>query len=126
MSDMEQLVADFVFKMGLAVPLAILLAVRAGQMFHQMNGLNMETKVTDLAIDVVKEKIVDQLEILLRVYRETTVDVNLPAAVNLQEVAERVLFSVDNIHWLNQIYISIVNHGTQSEYFLQVIQFLGG
>lgn len=35
---MEDLIADFIGKMGLAVPLAILLAVRAGQMFHQMNS----------------------------------------------------------------------------------------
>lgn len=126
MSDMEKLVADFVLKMGLALPVAIMVAVSAGKMIPTINSINMERKITHLAVDVVKEKIVDQLEILLRVYRDTTVDVNLPAAVNLQEVAERVLFSVDNIHWLNQIYLSIVNHGSQSEYFLQVIKFLGG
>lgn len=33
-----------------------------------MNSLNMETKITDLAIDVVKDKIVNQLENFLRVY----------------------------------------------------------
>lgn len=63
-----------------------------------------------------------------QVYRDTTPtgDGNLPAAVNFQAVAERVLFSVDNIHRLNNIYIDLVNHGTQSEYFLQVLPFLGG
>lgn len=95
---MEELIADFIGKMGLAVPLAILLAVRAGQMFHQMNSLNMETRVTDLAIDVVKEKIVDQLKILYRVYRDTTEDVNLPTGVNLQEVSERLFFRFLPIH----------------------------
>ncbi|KAJ6288072.1 hypothetical protein OIU78_014724 [Salix suchowensis] len=98
---MDQLIADFVSRMGLALPVAILVAVRAGRMIHQMNSQNMETKVTDLTINVVKEKIVDQLSKELRVYRETTEDVNLPTGVNLQE-------------------------GTQSEYFVQVIQFLGG
>jgi len=125
---MDQLVADFIFKLGLALPVAILLAVSAGRMIHQMNSWNMETKITNLAVDVVKEKIVDQLEIVFTVYKDTTPtgDGNLPTAVNFQEVAERVLWSVDNIHWLNQIYMDLVNHGTQSEYFLQVIQFLGG
>lgn len=51
---MDQLVADFLSWMGLALPVAILVAVRAGQMIHQMNSLNMEPKITDLAIDVVK------------------------------------------------------------------------
>ena len=65
----------------------------------------METTVTKVAVDVVKEKVVDQLYIVYIVYRDTspTGDGNLPAAVNFQAVAERVLFSVDNIHWLNQI-----------------------
>jgi len=128
MYSMDQLVADFIFKLGLALPVAILLAVSAGRMIHQMNSWNMETKITNLAVDVVKEKIVDQLEIVFTVYKDTTPtgDGNLPTAVNFQEVAERVLWSVDNIHWLNHIYMDLVNHGTQSEYFLQVIQFLGG
>ena len=89
---MDQLVADFVSRMGLALPVAILVAVRAGRMIHQMNSQNMETKVTDLTINVVKEKIVDQLSKELRVYRETTEDVNLPTGVNLQEVSARLFF----------------------------------
>jgi len=125
---MDQLVADFVFQMGLALPVAIMVAVSAGRMIHQVNSRNMETEITNLAIDVLKEKIVEKLKIVFRVYKDTTPtgDGNLPTAVNFQEVAERVLFSVDNIHWLNQMYVDLANHGTQSEYFLQVIQFLGG
>ncbi|KAF9660787.1 hypothetical protein SADUNF_SadunfMtG0011300 (mitochondrion) [Salix dunnii] len=68
-------------------------AVRAGRMIHQMNSQNMETKVTDLTINVVKEKIVDQLSKELRVYRETTEDVNLPTGVNLQESLLLSLFT---------------------------------
>ena len=125
---MDQLVADFVSRMGLALPVAILVAVRAGRMIHQMNSQNMETKVTDLTIDVVKEKIVDQLSILLRVYRETTEDVNLPTGVNLQEVSARLFFGearVNLLHIHNK-YCDLFSQGTQSEYFVQVIQFLGG
>lgn len=124
---MDQLVADFVSRMGLALPVAILVAVRAGRMIHQMNSQNMETKVTDLTIDVVKEKIVDQLERILRVYRETTEDVNLPTGVNLQEVAERLFFSDASIQCLNQIYVDLVNQGTQSPHFAQALDYvLGG
>ncbi|KAI5481978.1 hypothetical protein BDE02_T002300 [Populus trichocarpa] len=122
---MDQLVADFVSRMGLALPVAILVAVRAGRMIHQMNSQNMETKVTDLTIDVVKEKIVDQLSILLRVYRETTEDVNLPTGVNLQEVSALGEARVSLLH-IHNIYCDLLSQGTQSEYFLQVIQFLGG
>lgn len=61
MYSIYQLVADFIFQLGLALPVAILLALRAGRMIHQMNSWNMETKITNLAVDVVKEKIVYQL-----------------------------------------------------------------
>lgn len=122
---MQELIADFIGKMGLAVPLAILLAVRAGQMFHQMNSLNMETQINDLAIDVVKNKIVDQLSILVEVYKDTREDVNLPTGVNLQEISARLFFNNENnIQCLNQIYLDLVNQGTHSPYFAQVLEFL--
>lgn len=37
---------------------------------------------------VLKEKIVSQLEILFRVYRDTTEDVNFPPEVNLQVISQ--------------------------------------
>ena len=128
MYGMDQLVADFVFKMGLALPVAILVAVSAGKIIHSITSLNLDSKITKVAVDVLKETIVNKLEIVYQVYRDTTPtgDGHLPAAVNFQEVAERVLFSVDNIHWLNNVYMDMVNHGTRSESFLQVLQFLGG
>ncbi|KAK7370572.1 hypothetical protein VNO78_35192 [Psophocarpus tetragonolobus] len=121
---MEELIADFIGKMGLAVPLALLLAVRAGQMFHQRNSLNMETRVTDLAIDVVKDKIVDLLSILFRIYRDTTPDLNLPTGVNLQDVSERLFFRDEGVQCLNQIYLDLVNQGTHSPHFAQALEYV--
>lgn len=51
---MDFLICDFISRMGLALHVAILVGVRASRMIHQMN---METKIIDLEIDVVKEKI---------------------------------------------------------------------
>lgn len=123
---LDQLVADFILKMGLALPLAILVAVSAGRI--PLNSINMEKNITEVALEVIKKQIVDRLFIIYKVYRDTTPtgDSDLPAAVNFHEVSERVLFSVDNIHWLNHIYIDLVDHGSRSEYFVQVLQFLGG
>lgn len=121
---MDQLVADVIFKLGLALPLAILVGIGAGKTIQTINSLNMETRITEVAVDVIKGQIIEKLEILLRVYRDTNLDVNLPAAVDLQAVCERVLFSVDSIHRLNHIYVCMINHGTESEPFVQVLQFL--
>ena len=66
---------------------------------------------------------------------DTTVNVNLPTEVNLQEVSEHIFdiavterpfFLEERISSLNSIYCDLISQGTQSEYFLQVIQFLGG
>jgi hypothetical protein len=43
---------------------------------HLLNNQNMDTRVADVTIEALKDKIHEQLEILLRVYRDTTVDVN--------------------------------------------------
>ena len=86
----------------------------------------METKGTGVTIDVVKEKVVNQLEILFRVYRDTTGDVHFPTEVNLQEVSARLFFVDERVSLLHNIYCDLISQGTQSEYFLQVIQFLGG
>lgn len=123
---MEQLVADFVSRMGLALPVAILVAVRAGRIINTMNSINMETKVYEVTIDVVKEKIVTQLSILLKVYKDTTEGVSLPTGVNLQEVAERLFFVEERVSLLNNLYCDLLYQGTQSPYFIQVLEFLLG
>lgn len=48
--------------------------------------------LNELTINTLKERIVSQLEILFRVFRDTAGDVNLPTGVNLQEVAEHLFF----------------------------------
>lgn len=121
---MDNLIADFISRMGLALPVAILVAVRAGQMLHLMDSLNIETRVTDVTINVIKEKIIEQLSIIFRVYRDTTPDgnVNLPAEVNLQELfSEHFFFRDESFQCLNQIYLDLVNQGTQSPHFAQAL-----
>lgn len=52
---MEQLIADFISRMGLALPVTILVAVSAGKVIHTINSLNLETQITNLTVDVIKE-----------------------------------------------------------------------
>lgn len=88
----------------------------------------MEEKVNDLTINVLKEKRVSQLEILFRVYKDTTPDFHFELP-QVQEVAERLFFKDERIHYLNELYMDLVNQGTQSIPFSQalelVLSFLG-
>lgn len=122
---MDILVSDYILSLGLTFTIALIVAFRAGQA-REINSINLEEKVNDLTISALKEKRVSQLEILFRVYKDTTRDVNLPAGVNLQEVAEHLFFSNESIQWLNQIYLDLVNQGTQSPHFAQALLHFGG
>lgn len=54
------------------------------------------------------------------------VDVNLPTGVNLKEVSERLFFIEERVSLLNYIYCDLLSKGTQSEYFVQVLEFILG
>ena len=86
--------------------------------------LNLEEKVDGLARSALQEQTVSQLEILLRVYRDTTEGVNVPTGVNLQEVSARCFFHNESIQGLNAIYLDLVNQGTQSPHFAQALELV--
>jgi hypothetical protein len=123
---MEQILMEYIISLGLSLSIAILVAVRAGRMIHHINAINVETQVTDISKDVLKEQIISKLEILLRVYKDTTEGVHLPAGVNLQEVSTHLFFVDDRVPLLNSIHSDLIAHGTDSAYFVQLIQFLIG
>lgn len=98
------------------------LLARARKNHYRMKPFSNE--IHQLTLDTLREKIVYRLEILFRVSRDTTDgNFDLPP---VQSIAEEILFPTNSIPSLNAIYTSLVENGTQSEYFLQVIQFLGG
>ena len=109
---METILFEYIVSLGLSLSIAILVAVRAGRMIHHINAINV--------------KIIYQLEILYKVYRDTTEGVHLPAGVNLQEVSTHLFFVDERVSLLNSIYCDLIAKGTGSEYFGQVIQFLLG
>ena len=118
---MDFLVSDYIAPhLGISFSIALLVALRAGKIAGEINSLNLEEKVDGLARAALQEKIVSQLDILLRVYRDTTESVTLPE-VNLQEVAARCFFHNESIFWLNDIYVDLVNQGTQSPHFAQAL-----
>ena len=123
---METILFEYIVSLGLSLSIAILVAIRAGRMIHHINAINFETQVTDMSKDVLKEQIIYQLEILYKVYRDTTEGVHLPAGVNLQEVSTHLFFVDGRVNLLRSIYCDLIAKGTRCEYFGQVIQFLLG
>ena len=120
----DLLVSEYIASLGLTLSIALLVAFRAGQA-RNINSINMEDKLNQLTIDALKDKIVSQVEMLVRVYRETTpgLDFELPP---IQPIAQQILFTEESIPYLNSLYTSLIENGTQAESFLQVLQFLVG
>lgn len=85
----------------------------------------MGNKLNQLTIDTLKERIVSKVEMLVRVYKETTpgLDFELPP---IEPIAQQILFTEESIPYLNSLYTSLIENGTQGEYFIQVIQFFLG
>lgn len=121
---MDLLVSEYIASLGLTLSIALLVAFRAGQA-RNTNSINMEEKLNQLTIDALKEKILSKVEMLVRVYRETTpgLDLELPP---IQPIAQQILFTEESIPYLNSLYTSLIENGTQGESFLQVLQFLVG
>ena len=113
--------------------MAIAVAFRAGQMINEINVINLDTQISELAMEVVKEKIADKLGMLLRVHRELypygsnlprTSNLNLPTRSNLQGICQDLLFRNESIQYLNRMYIDLGNQTIQSEYFLQLLNYI--
>lgn len=117
---MDSIVSDYILSLGLTFSIALIVAFRAGQA-REINSINLEEKVNDLTISALKEKRVSQLEIMFRVYKDTTPDFyfELP---QVQEVAERLFFIDERIPYLNELYMDLVNQGTQSIPFSQALE----
>lgn len=122
---MDNLVAEYIVSLSLALPVALIVAFRAGRMLQGLNALNMEGRVTELTVTALKQKIVDQLGILLQVNRDTTASYyELPPQANVHNIAENLFWIGERgeVHSLNQIYVDLVNQGTQSIPFAKVLE----
>ena len=122
---MEQLLLDFISQMGLALPIVILVSIRAGRMLNEIRISEMETTITNLSLEIVKEEIVNRLDILWRVFRDFNGRHDLPEKVNLQEACDRLFFS-SGMQDLNNIYLDLISQGAESEFFVQVFKFIVG
>ena len=119
---MEDFIRDYIVSMGLVLPLAILVAFRAGRL-RGLNTDNMEERLGDLAFDSVKEKICNKLEALFHLYGNSAQDFRLPRGLTIQQVAAHIHLDVEDLAFLQNIYLDLENHGVQSPRFIQALEY---
>lgn len=107
--------------------LALFGAFKAGQALGRNSTLD---SLHDLTLNRVKQKTESRLSMLLNEYKGTNPDFEVPEERNVKDILD-LFVSMDptipeKILGLNKIYLDLVNQGAQSEYFLLLLQFLGG
>lgn len=125
MNDFTHLITQYILSMGLALPLAILVAFRAGR-FRGLNPENMEERLGDLAFDSVKEQISNKLIALFNIYMSMPngQDFRFPGRLTIQQVATQIHNDVEDLAVLQNIYFDLINHGVQSTYFIQAQEYV--
>ena len=118
---MENHIINFILGMNLSLPLAILVAFRAGH-FRGLSEQNMEERLGDLAFDSLKEQICEKMEALFIHWNGANLP--LPGRLTIQQVAAHIHNDVEDMGVLQQIYFYLVNQGMDSEYFLQALEYV--
>ena len=124
-NDFAQLITQYILSMGLVLPLAILVAFRAGRL-RGLNTDNMEERLGDLAFDSVKEQICNKLQGLFNIYMNMNYgqDFRLPGRLTIQQVGAHIHLDVEDLAVLQNVYLDLVNHGIQSPHFMQALEYV--
>ena len=124
-NDLSYLISQYILSMGLALPLAILVAFRAGRL-RGLTADNMEERLGDLAFDSVKEQINNKLTALFNQYMNMPngIDYRFPGRLNIQQVAAHIHNDMEDLEVLQNLYFDLINHGVESAYFMQALNYV--
>lgn len=119
---MDYLISNYILTMGLALPLAILVAFRA----RGLTTENMEERLGDLAFDSVKEMLSTKLQALFNQYMNMPCgqDLRFPGRLTIQEIAAHIHQDVEDLGLIQTIYSNLMDQGIQSPYFAQALEYV--
>lgn len=125
---MDRFFSDNITTLGIALILSISLysAVRAGQVMERKTILK---HFHELNLNIYKLKTQSKLEVLWKDYSETNGNLQLPEELDFKHIVENV-FIIDEslqeqILGLNKIYLDLISHGTDSSYFIDILNTYG-
>lgn len=128
---MDRFVSDNITTLGITLILslsiaAILGTIRAGQVMERNTILK---NLQELDLSKLKQKTQSKLEMLWKNYSETNGNLELPEELDFKHIVENV-FIIDEslqeqILGLNIIYLDLISHGTDSSYFIDILNTYG-
>lgn len=125
---MDLFVSDNITTLGIALILSIAIfgAVRGGQIMERNTILK---HLHELDLEKRKQKTQSKLEALWKDYSDTNGNLQLPEELDFKHIVEN-FFIIDEsleeqILGLNQIYLDLISHGTDSIYFIDILNTYG-
>ena len=127
---MDFLVLNYLVSLGLTLPLAVLIAFRAGKMWSfQLRESNYQEKLFDLTHKTLKEETTAKLQSLLDQHFKISTESHfqLPGKIAIQSITNHLyLKNPGGISTQMGIYQDLTDLGEKSIYFRQALEFCSG
>ena len=111
---------------GLILSIAIFGAFKAGRVFERST---IPERIYEFDLDKLKLKTESKLDMLWKHYCDTNGNMQLPERPRFKDIVEHVFIIDENLKdqilGLNQIYLDLISNGTDSSYFIQVLDTYG-
>jgi hypothetical protein len=111
---------------GLILSIAIFGAFKSGQVFEQSTILE---RLHKLDLEKLKQKTESKLKVLCKRYSDANENFELPEELCFKDIIEHSFIIdepiQDQILGLNQIYLDLISNGTNSFYFMEIINTYG-
>ena len=119
---------DNISTLGIAViiSIAIIGAVRIGQV---MERRTLFKHLHELDLDKLKQKTQSKLEELWLYFSDQNGNLQLPEELDFKHIVENIFIIEESLQeqilGLNKIYLDLISHGTDSSYFIEILNFYG-
>lgn len=125
---MDQFLSEHVttLAVGLFLSIAFYCAFKTSQLFERST---IAEGIHDLALEKLKQKTESKLEMLWKQYRDTNGTLQLPEGLRFKDVVEHSFIMdediKDKILGLNKIDFDLISNGTDSSYFVYILDTYG-
>lgn len=124
---MKNFIDEPCFSVGIGIGIGIVLSLAFFAGFKV--GKGSEILIFELELDKLKQKTESKLEMIFKDYTATNGNRRLPDELDFKHIVDNV-FIIDEslqekIVGLHKIYLNLISHGTDSSYFIEIMNTYG-
>ena len=125
---MEKFLCDHITSLGVGLILSIAIfgAYKAGQVFERRA---LSERIHELDLEILKQKTESKLKMLWKHYNDKNSNVKFPEELSFKDIVENAFLIDENLKdqilGLNKIYLDLISTGTDSRYFVLILETYG-